>query len=96
MVKASKGIMEKTRQKFRRGPRKRGLSPITRAVRKFAIGEKAVIKIDSSIQKGWPHNRFHGLTGTVVATQGRAYVLDVRFGGKIKKAIVFSEHLERA
>jgi large subunit ribosomal protein L21e len=88
--------MEKTRQKFRRSPRKRGLSPITRALRKFAIGEKAVIKIDSSIQKGWPHNRFHGLTGTVVATQGRAYVLDVRFGGKIKKAIVFAEHLERA
>ena len=96
MVKASKGIMEKTRQKFRRSPRKRGLSPITRAFRKFAIGEKATILIDSSIQKGWPHNRFHGLTGTVVATQGRAYVIDVRFGGKIKKAIVFPEHLERA
>jgi len=26
MVKASKGIMEKTRQKFRRSPRDRGLS----------------------------------------------------------------------
>ena len=96
MVKASKGIMEKTRQKFRRSPRKRGLSPITRAFRRFEIGEKATILIDSSIQKGWPHNRFHGLTGTVVATQGRAYVLDVRFGGKIKKAIVSPEHLTRA
>jgi large subunit ribosomal protein L21e len=96
MVKASKGIMEKTRQKFRRSPRKRGLSPITRAFRVFAIGEKATILIDSSIQKGWPHNRFHGLTGTVVGTQGRAYVVDVRFGGKIKKAIVFPEHMERA
>ncbi len=95
MVKASKGIMEKTRQKFRRSPRERGLSPITRSFQKFAIGEKAVIKINASFQKGWPHNRFHGLTGTVVATQGRAYVLDVRFGGKIKKAIVFPEHLVR-
>ena len=96
MVKASKGIMEKTRQKFRRSPRERGLSPITRALQRFEIGDKAAIKIDSSVQRGWPHNRFHGLTGTVVGKQGRAYVLDVRFGGKIKKAIVTPEHLRRA
>ena len=96
MVKASKGIMEGTRQIFRRSPRKRGLSPITRALRTFEIGDKATIVINSSVQSGWPHHRFHGLTGTVVEKRGRAYVLDVRFGGKIKKAIVSSEHLKRA
>lgn len=96
MVKASKGIMEKTRQKFRRGPRQRGLSPVTRALQTFQVGERATIVIDSSVQKGWPHHRFHGLTGTVVARQGRAYVLDVRFGGKVKKAVVFPDHLRRA
>lgn len=96
MVKASKGIMEKTRQKFRRSPRERGLSPITRALQRFEIGDKASIKIDSSVQQGWPHNRFHGQTGTVVGKQGRAYVIDVRFGGKIKKAVVTPEHLRRA
>ncbi len=96
MVKASKGIMEKTRQKFRRGPRQRGLSPITRALRTFEVGDKATIVIDSSVQHGWPHQRFHGLTGTVVERRGRAYVIDVRFGGKIKQAIVLPEHLERA
>jgi len=32
----------------------------------------------------------------VVARQGRAYVLDVRFGDKIKQAIVTPEHLRRA
>ncbi len=96
MVKASKGIMEKSRQIFRRSPRKRGLSPITRALRTFEVGDKATIVIDSSKQKGWPHHRFHGLTGTVVERRGRAYVLDVRFGGKIKQAIVLPEHLKRA
>ena len=95
MVKASKGIMEKTRQKFRRSPRRRGLSPITRALQTFQVGDKATIVIDSSVQKGWPHHRFHGLTGTVVECRGRAYVLDVRFGGKIKQAIVLPEHLRR-
>ncbi|MEK6851546.1 MAG: 50S ribosomal protein L21e, partial [Candidatus Thermoplasmatota archaeon] len=45
---------------------------------------------------GCPHHRFHGLTGTVVERRGRAYVLDVRFGGKTKQAIVIPEHLRRA
>ena len=96
MVKASKGIMEKSRQKLRRRVRERGLSPITRALQTFQIGDRAVIRIDSSVQEGWPHHRFHGLTGTVVERRGRAYVLDVRFGGKTKQAIAYPEHLRRA
>lgn len=96
MVKASKGIMEKSRRKFRRRPRERGLSPITRSLRTFEVGERATIVIDSSVQRGWPHHRFHGLTGTIVERRGRAYVLDVRFGGTVKKAVVRPEHLRKA
>lgn len=96
MVKASKGIMEKTRRKFSRRPRERGLSPITRALQTFEVGDQATIVIDSSVQKGWPHHRFHGMTGTVVERRGRAYVLDIRFGGKVRKAVVLPEHLRRA
>ncbi len=96
MVKASKGIMEKTRQKFRRSPRQRGLSPITRSLQSFKVGERVTIVIDSSVQKGWPHHRFHGMTGTVVEHRGSAFVVDVRFGGRIKKAVVRPEHLRRA
>jgi large subunit ribosomal protein L21e len=96
MVKASKGIMQGTRQKFRRPPRERGLSPITRALRTFAVGERAVVLIDSSRHKGQPHHRFHGMNGKIVERRGRAYVLDVRFGGKIKQAIALPEHLRKA
>ena len=96
MVKASKGIMEKTRQKFRRSPRERGLSPITRSFQRFEIGARVTIRIDSSLQKGWPHNRFHGMTGVVVGRRGRAYLVDVRFGSRIKQGIVLPEHLRRA
>jgi len=96
MVKASKGIMEKTRQKFRKRARQRGLSPITRALQNFEIDEKVSIVIDSGVHAGQPHNRFHGLTGFVSGKQGRAYVVNIRFGGKIKKAIVLPEHLRRA
>ena len=95
MVKASKGIMEKTRQKFRKRPRQRGLSPITRALQTFEEGDKVTIIIDSGVHKGQPHKSFHGMTGLVVERRGRAYVVDVRFGGKTKKAIVFPEHLRR-
>ncbi|HEY5605289.1 MAG TPA: 50S ribosomal protein L21e [Thermoplasmata archaeon] len=96
MVKASKGIMEKTRQKFRRSPRERGLSPITRSFQSFEVGERVTILIDSSVQKGWPHNRFHGMTGTVVGKRGRAFLVDVRFGHRTKQAPVLPEHLRRA
>jgi len=96
MVKASKGIMEKTRQKFRRGPRQRGLSPITRSFQTFQVGERVTIVIDSSVQRGWPHHRFHGMTGTVVGRRGNSYLVDVRFGGRIKQAVVRPEHLRRA
>ncbi len=96
MVKASKGIMEKTRQMFRRSPRERGLSPITRSFQKFEDGQRVVIVIDSSVQKGQPHHRFHGMTGTVVGKRGRAYLVDVRFGGRTKQGVVLPEHLRRA
>src|SRR5437667_12227201 len=95
MVKASKGIMEKTRQKFRRGPRQRGLSPITRSFQSFEVGERVTIVIDSSLQKGRPHHRFHGMTGTVVGQRGAAVLVDVRFRGRIKQAVVRPEHQRR-
>ena len=95
MVKASKGIMQGTRQIFRRRVRQRGLSPLTRALQTFQVGDRAVIVIDSSIQRGQPYHRFHGLTGRVVERRGRAYVLDVRLGGKVKQAIALPEHLHK-
>src|SRR5437899_12100776 len=95
MVKASKGIMEKTRQKFRRSPRQRGLSPITRSLQSFKVGEHVTIVIDSSVQKGWPHHRFQGMSGTVVEHRRAAFVVGVRFGSRIKKGDVRPEHLTR-
>jgi len=60
------------------------------------VGAKVTIVIDSSVQKGWPHHRFHGMTGTVVGRRGNAFLVDVRFGGRIKQAVVRPEHLRRA
>jgi large subunit ribosomal protein L21e len=95
MVKASKGTREKTRKKFRKRPRDRGLPPVTHFFRTFEPGEKAAIVIDPSIQKGQPNKRFHGFTGTVVERRGRAYVIAVRQGGLTKKVIAAPEHLRK-
>jgi large subunit ribosomal protein L21e len=95
MVKRSKGMRSKTRQKLSRYPRDRGLSPITRVLQVFEEGEYANIVIDPSIHKGQPHPRFHGLTGVVVGTQGKAYLLDVKVGNKQKKLLIRPEHLRK-
>ena len=72
MVKRSKGFRSKTRKKLRKTPRQRGLSPITKTLQIFEVGENANIVIDPSLQQGQPHPRFHGLTGTITGTQGNA------------------------
>ncbi len=81
---------------FQKRARDRGLSPITRIFQEFEVGEKASVNIDPSIHKGQPHVRFHGRTGTVTGSRGKAYLLKVRMGGKEKEIIVRPEHLRKA
>ncbi len=95
MVKRSKGSRSKTRKKLRKSPRQRGLSPITNVLQEFEIGEQANIVIDPSIHKGQPHPRFHGLTGKVQGTQGKAYIIKVVIGKKEKDLIIRPEHLKK-
>jgi len=95
MVKASKGGRRRTRNVLRRRARERGLSPITRALQKFDVGERASVNLDPSEHRGQPHVRFQGRTGVVAAARGKAYVLDVLDGGKRKQIIVRPEHLRK-
>ena len=41
-----------------------------------------------------PHPRFQGRTGVVVGQRGRAYIVQIRDGGKIKTLFVRPEHLK--
>jgi large subunit ribosomal protein L21e len=41
-----------------------------------------------------PFRRFHGLTGKVVGIRGRAYIVEIFDGGKLKKVIAKAEHLK--
>jgi large subunit ribosomal protein L21e len=53
-----------------------------------------VVKIDPSTQRGMPHRRFHGKSGTIVNKQGRSYVVSVSQGDEMREIIVRPEHLE--
>ena len=95
-MKASRGFRRRTRKVLSKSPRNRGLSPITYEFQDFEVGEKVNIVLDPSIHRGMPHPRFHGKTGTVVGNQGKAFVVEVRDGNKLKTVVSRPEHLRRS
>jgi len=91
MVVKSHGPRRRTREKFRRSIK----TPISDFLRKFEIGDKVVIVINSSSSKGMPFRRFQGLCGEVIENRGNAYVVKIKDGDKLKKIIANPEHLKK-
>jgi len=90
MVVKSHGPHRRTREKFRRT----GLTPISRYIKQFNIGDRVVIEINSSSQKGLPFKRFQGLSGKVIEKKGRSFVVEIKDGNKTKTVITPAEHLK--
>ncbi len=95
MVRTSKGYRRRTRQLLRKKPRERGLKPLGYLLTKYEVGDKVVIHIDPATHKGQPHRRYHGKVGTVMGMRGRAYIVGVQIGGKLKQIIALPEHLKK-
>ncbi|MBN2042182.1 MAG: 50S ribosomal protein L21e [Candidatus Aenigmarchaeota archaeon] len=91
MVTRSKGMRRRTRNKLKGDVRSK--FKITPFLQEFRIKDKVVLKIDPSSQKGFPHPMFKGKTCEVVGKRGDAYLLELRFGNKLKKLIARPEHL---
>ncbi|HJJ41975.1 MAG TPA: 50S ribosomal protein L21e [Methanocorpusculum sp.] len=87
------GIKKGTRYKLQKTLRTRGMPNVTKCIQDFENGQKVHIVLDASIQKGQPHPRFHGRTGTVVGRRGRAWLLEVKDGGQTKTIIARPQHL---
>ena len=87
------GPRKKTRYKFKKDLRARGVLPVTRVIQQFEIGQKVHVVCEPSIQKGMPHRRFHGKTGSVVGQRGRAWLVEIRDGNKFKTVISRPQHL---
>jgi len=88
------GPRKKTRYKFKKDLRRRGILPVTAAIRNFEMGQKVHIVCEPSIQKGMPHRRFHGKTGTVVGQRGRAWLVEIPDGNATKLVISRTQHLK--
>ncbi len=86
-------MRKKSRDKLSRTVRARGKSSVVRAIQEFETGAMVHVIIDPSVHKGMPHPRFHGKTGEVVGTRGRAFVLKVTDGDATKTLITLPEHL---
>ena len=88
------GPRKKTRYKFKKDLRKRGILPVTSLIQRFEVGQKVHVVCEPSIQKGMPHRRFHGKTGTVIGQRGRAWLLSIRDGDSEKVIIARPQHLK--
>ena len=89
-----KGYRNRTRKKYRKHPRKKGLGPVDRYLLDYNIGDKVDIITDPSQHKrGLPHRRFFGRTGTIIGSRGRCFEVEVKLGNSKKKLIAGKEHL---
>jgi large subunit ribosomal protein L21e len=93
-MRKSKGYRAGTRRLLRKETREKGKVRISKLLHEYQPGSQIVIKIDSSVQKGMPHRRFHGKVGTIIDKRGRSYVVSVPQGDAVKELIVRPEHLE--
>ncbi len=94
MGKRSKGYRSRTRYLLRKKPREKGKIGLSRILQEYKINDKVLIDINPSVHKGMPHRRFHGKIGIVKGQRGKSYIIEVRFGDKVKETIVRPEHLK--
>jgi len=78
---------------LKKAPREKGKYKISKLLHEYPAGAQVVVKIDSSVQKGMPHRRYHGKIGTIIDKRGRSYVVSVAQGDALKEIVVRSEHL---
>jgi large subunit ribosomal protein L21e len=93
-MRKSRGYRAGTRRLLKKEPRERGKIRISKLLYEYQPGSRVVIMIDSSIQKGMPHKRYHGKVGTVIDKRGRSFIVSVTQGEATKEIIVRPEHLE--
>jgi large subunit ribosomal protein L21e len=90
----SKGLHSRSRKLLKLNPRERGKITLSKILYNYKDGEKVVVKINPSVQKGMPHRRFQGRTGVIITKRGRSYVVHVQDHTVTKEIIVRPEHLK--
>jgi large subunit ribosomal protein L21e len=93
MVKSSKGFRARSRGTFTKHVRERGMPPVTRFLTTFEVGDRVIVRIESSEPHGMPHPRYQGVVAVVQKRVGRSYQIAFFDGGKQKILIAHPVHL---
>ncbi|AKG39210.1 MAG: 50S ribosomal protein L21e [Infirmifilum sp.] len=92
-MRHSHGYRSRGRKIFRITPRLRGYRGLSRLMQEYNIGDTVVIDVNPTFIETAPHRRYQGKVGKIIERRGRAYVIEIRVGNKIKKIITTSEHI---
>lgn len=95
MVQRQGGIRRKSRYIMKKNISERGKTKISNYLKKFEIGDKVVLFVDSAYQSGVYHRRYHGKCGIVAGQRGKAYLIEYVDGKKKKTFIVNPIHLKK-
>ena len=90
MVRKSMG----PRRRSRRIKSKRKLT-VNDWIKDLKVGDIVHIDIKPSVHPV-PHRRYRGKTGKIVEIRGKAYIVGVKLGNKMKKLILKAPHLQPA
>lgn len=94
------GVRSKTRQKFSKSFREKGLPNVSRYLKVFREGDFVDIVADPSIHKGMPFQYYHGRTGKVFGVFKNALGIEVtklvRGREFLKRIYVRIEHVRRS
>lgn len=92
MAQKYRGFRARSREKLTQKPAYR--PPITRFLQEFRLNQNVVIIQEPSSHKGMPHPRFKGKIGKIVGKRGKAYIVEILDGNKVKRLISRPEHLK--
>ncbi|MFB6193313.1 MAG: 50S ribosomal protein L21e [Candidatus Nanohaloarchaea archaeon] len=93
MAEKSRGALHGSRKKFKRDQGDK--TKVNDYLKQFEEGEKALIKVDPSVQDGRPHARFHGTTVEVTGERGDSYEVKFNDGGQEKTLYIPPVHLQK-
>jgi len=92
MSGASKGMRHGTRRRLKKRLRER-FKP-ERFMQEFKPQDKVIIRQNASSHE-MPHPVFMGKAGIIKGKRGRAYIVEIMAGNKVKEMAVRPEHLKK-
>ncbi len=92
-MRHSHGYRNRTRSLMRKHPRRRGYGGLSRLMYRYEVGDKVRIDISPENPSVAPHRRYQGRIGTIIEKRGRAFVIAIKVGGKVKKIMTTKDHI---